>query len=156
MPAVLNGYLGAAAAYPPEVGIFRTAVGNWNFTDDTGAQAAYVIFQVTGNVYLYGIFGVCNALLDSGGAATISLGIAGSTVSLIPSTVATVIDAGETWQDNAGTANPAAVILLAHSFVVAAGTDIILTVATANLTAGDLNIYAFWMPLSLDGALVAV
>ena len=154
----LNGYRVSndAQSYTPDVGAWRRAIGNWNFTDDTGATGAYTIFTVTGNVYLYGIFGVCNTLLDSGGAATISLGIAGSAVSLIPSTVATVIDAGETWQDNAGTANPAAVILLAHSFVVAAGTDIILTVGGADLTAGNLDIYAFWLPLSNDGAVIGM
>jgi len=158
MTQTLNGHCvrNDAASYASDVGVFRTAIGNWNFTADTGAQAAYTIFTVTGNVYLYGIFGVCRALLDSGGAGTISLGIAGSAVSLIPSTVATVIDAGETWQDNAGTANPAPVILLAHSFSLAAGADIILTIGAADLTAGDLDIYAFWMPLSADGNVVAV
>jgi len=81
----LNGYRVAndAQSYTPDVGAWRRAIGNWNFTDDTGAQGVYTIFTVTGNVYLYGIFGVCNELLDSGGAATISLGIAGSAVSLI-------------------------------------------------------------------------
>jgi hypothetical protein len=154
----INGYRVAndAQSYTPDVGAWRRAIGNWNFTDDTGAQGAYPIFTVTGNVYLYGVFGVCNTLLDSGGAATVELGIVGNTAGLIAQTLATDIDAGETWQDATPDANPAAVILLAHSFTVAAGADIILTVATANLTAGNLDLYCFWLPLSNDGAVIGV
>lgn len=154
----INGYLVAndAQSYTPDVGAWRRAIGNWNFADDGGAAAAYTLFTVTGNVYLYGIFGVCRELLDSGGAGTVELGIAGNTAGLIAQTLATDIDAGETWQDATPDANPAAVILLAHSFSVAAGTDIILTIATAALTAGNLDVYCFWLPLSNDGSVIGL
>jgi outer membrane cobalamin receptor len=153
----LNGYgvRNDANSYTPDVGTWRLARGNYNFTDDTGAQAAYTIFTVTGNVYLYGIFGVCKTLLDSGGAATIELGIEGNTAALIAQTVATELDADEIWQDAAPTANPAAVILLAHSFTVANGADIILTIDTADLTAGEIDIYTWWLPLSTNGNVLA-
>ena len=153
----LNGYCvrNDLNSYASDVGTWRLARGNWNFTDDTGAQGAYTIFTVTGNVYLYGIFGVCKALLNSGGVAKIELGIPGNTASLIAQTTATDLDADEIWQDAAPTANPAAVILLAHSFTVANGADVIFTVSAADLTAGDLDIYTWWLPLSTNGHLVA-
>ena len=154
----LNGYRVAndAQSYTPDVGAWRRAIGNWNFTDDGGAAGAYTLFTVTGNVYLYGIFGVCRELLDSGGAATVEVGTAAVTAGLIAQTLATDIDAGETWQDAAPDANPAAVVLLAHSFSVAAGTDIILTIGGFALTAGNLDVYAFWLPLSNDGTVIGL
>ena len=95
--------------------------------------------------------------MDSGGAATIELGIGGNTAALIAQTTATDLDADETWQDAVPEANPGIIDLFGGSrqFVVANGTDVILTVATADLTAGDLDFHAFWMPLSVDGNCVA-
>jgi len=40
-------------------------------------------------------------------------------------------------------------------FVIAGGQDAILTIATADLTAGDIDFYALWRPLSADGNVVA-
>jgi hypothetical protein len=153
----LNGHCvrNDAASYAPDVGAWRRAIGNWNFTDDGGTQKAYTIFTVTGNVYLYGIFGVCKASL-TGASATVELGIAGSTAALIAKTTATNLLITTSWQDATPTANPAAVILLAHSFVVTAGADVILTIDTANVTAGEIDFYTFWLPLSNDGAIVAI
>jgi len=100
MPQTLNGHSqpNDLNSYAWNVGQWRTAVGNYNFTDDTGAQAAYTIFTVTGDVCVQ-IFGLCQILLDSGGAATIELGIAGNTAALIAQTTATDLDQYETWQD---------------------------------------------------------
>jgi hypothetical protein len=142
--------------YARTSGIHRTAIGNYNFTDDTGAQGPYTIFTVTGDVFMEGTVGVCKALLDSGGAATVELGIAGNTAALIVQTLATNIDTDETWQDATPTANPASVILLLHSYIIAGGADVIFTIRTADLTAGSINFYTRWAPLSLDGNVVAV
>ena len=45
----INGYRVAndAQSYTPDVGAWRRAIGNWNFTDDGGTQKAYTIFTVT-------------------------------------------------------------------------------------------------------------
>lgn len=153
----LNGYCvrNDAASYTYDVGQWRHAIGNYNFTDDTGAQAAYTIFTVTGDV-LVRVFGLCQVLLDSGGAATIELGIAGNTAALIAQTLATDLDADETWQDAVPEANPGDVATAFGSwFVVANGADIILTIGTADLTAGDLDFHALWLPLSANGNVVA-
>jgi len=133
---------------------WRTSVGNYNFTDDGGTQIARTIFTVTGDVFVQ-IFGLCQVLLDSGGAATIELGIAGNTAALIAQTTATDLDAYETWQDATPEANPGPVDLTARSFVIANGADIIFTIGTANLTAGDIDFVCRWFPISPGATVVA-
>ncbi len=156
MPQTLNGKAANndTDSYAWDVGVWRTCRGNYNFTDDTGAQAAYTIFTVTGDVYVQ-VFGLCQVLMDSGGAATIELGITGNTAALIAQTTATDLDAYETWQDAVPEPNPGAVPLDARGFVVANGADIILTVGAADLTAGDVDFICRWWPISTDGSVVA-
>ena len=144
-----------ADSYAVDVGQWRHAIGNYNFTDDAGAQGTFTIFTVTGDVILY-VFGLCQVLIDSGGAPTIELGISGNTAALIAQTVGKNLDAYETWDDATPVANPGDVsTALAAHFVIANGADVILTVATADLTAGDVDFHAFFMPLSTDGNVVA-
>ena len=157
MAQTLNGKYrpNDADSYAVDVGQWRHSIGNYNFTDDGGAQGAFTIYTVTGDVLMQ-VFGLCQVLLDSGGAATVELGIAGNTAALIAQTLATDVDAYETWQDNAPETNPGDVSTAFGSyFVVANGADVIFTVGTADLTAGDLDFHAFWRPLSTDGAVVA-
>lgn len=157
MGQILNGKYrpNDATSYAADVGQWRTAVGNYNFTDDTGAQAAYTIFTVTGDVFVQ-IVGLCQILLDSGGAATIELGITGNTAALIASTTATDLDAYETWQDAVPEANPGAIDLTARSFVIANGADVILTVGVADLTAGEIDFLCRWIPISSNGNITAI
>ena len=156
MPQILNGkaVTNDYNSYAWNVGVWRTAVSNYNFTDDTGAQAAYTVFTVTGDVVVQ-IFGLCQILMDSGGAATIELGIAGNTAALIAQTTATDLDAYETWQDATPEANPGAVSLDSRGFAIANGADIILTVGAADLTAGDVDFICRWWPISTNGNVVA-
>ena len=157
MAQTLNGKAkrNDAASYAVDVAQWRHAIGNYDFTVDTGAQAAYTIFTVTGDVMVQ-VFGLCQVALTSGGAPTIELGIAGNTAALIAQTAGLDLDQYETWQDAVPEANPGNVdAAMADYFVIANGADIILTVATADLTAGDVDFHALWLPLSLDGNLVA-
>jgi hypothetical protein len=127
----------------------------YSFAVDAGAQGALSMFTVTGTV-LVQVFGVCQAdLTTGGGAATVALGIAGNTAALIASTTATGIDQYQTWQDNATENNPGPVDLTARTFVITNGADIILTIATADLTAGIIDLYCFWTPLSAGATVVA-
>lgn len=146
-----------AASYAVDVGQFRHAIGNYDFTADTGAQATYTIFTITGDVALC-VVGLCQVTLTSAGAPTIELGIAGNTAALIAQTAGLDLDQYETWQDAVPEANPGAVDLFggARQFVVANGANAILTIATADLTAGNIDFHAFWLPLSTDGNVVAV
>ena len=158
MAQTLNGSYkpNYADSYAVDVGTYRHATGNYNFTDDTGAAAAYTIFTVTGDVLL-SIFGLCQVSCTSGGVAKIELGIVGNTAALIAQTTATELIQYEIWEDATPTiANPGLIDLFggARQFVVAAGVDIILTISAADLTAGDIDFHAFWMPLSADGNIV--
>ena len=156
MAQTLNGHYqpNDQESYAWNVGQERTIVGNYNFTDDAGAQGAFTIFTVTGDVYVQ-IFGLCQVLMDSDGAATIELGIAGNTASLIAQTTATDLDQYETWQDATPEANPGPVPLDARGFVIANGADVILTVGAADLTAGNCDFVCRWWPISTNGAMVA-
>jgi hypothetical protein len=138
-----------------DVAVLRKATGNYDFTVDTGAQGAYTIFAVTGDVYLQ-IAGLCETSLTSDGAATVELGIAGNTAALIAQTTATDLDQYETWQDATPEANPGAITLEIKSFFLANGEDIILTIAGADLTAGTIRFTCSWWPITASGRVVAV
>jgi len=130
------------------------ARGNWNFTDDTGATGAYTIFTVTGDVLIQ-TFGICNVSL-TGATATIQLGVSGDTAAFVALTTGTDLLADEVWIDATPTLtkeilDPAAI---PRTWIVANGQDVILTIATAALTAGDIDFYARWSPLSADGMVV--
>jgi hypothetical protein len=134
---------------------FYLVRGNYNFTDDTGAQAAYTIFTITGDVLLQ-VFGVCDVALTSGGAATIELGVSGNTAVLIAQSTATELILNEIWHDASPTTTVEALdIDGTRTFVVTGGQDAIFTIGTADLTAGDIDFYGFWTPLSADGNVVA-
>src|SRR3972149_189377 len=68
--------------------------------DDGGTLDGGVVFTVTG-VVLIKIIAVCTTLLDSDGAATLSLGISGDTAIFLPVETATQIDAGQLWVNDA-------------------------------------------------------
>ena len=153
----LNGYgvRNDLNSYTTDVGQLRHSIGNYNFTDDAGAQGTFTIFTVTGDVQIQ-VFGLCQVALTSGGAATIELGITGNTAALIAQTTATDLDQYETWDDATPVANPGDVsTAMAAYFVPTNGADVILTVGAADLTAGDIDFHAFWRPLSTDGNVVA-
>jgi hypothetical protein len=155
MAQTLNGKYkpNDADSYAVDVGQWRHAIGNYSFAVDTGAQAAYTIFTVTGDILLV-VFGLCQVSVT--GAGTIELGISGNTAALIAQATAADLIQYEVWEDATPTvANPAVVDAFGGSrqFTVANGADVIFTVAGANVTAGDIDFHAFWMPLSLDGAL---
>ena len=134
---------------------FRVEVGNYNFGDDAGSQGAFTIFTVTGDVLLQ-VFGICD-IAGAGATATIELGVSGDTAGFIAQATATDLIANEVWTDATPTLtkeilDPAAV---PRTWIVAAGQDVIFTIGTADLTAGDIDFYALWRPLSGDGLVVA-
>lgn len=120
-----------------------TAAGN-------GAIGALSLFTVTGDV-IASVFAVCGTSLDSGGVATIEVGISGNTAALIALTTATEIDAGEVWVDT----GPASIESLPADKILTNGTDIIQTIADATITAGVLTFYCIWSPLSSTGNITA-
>jgi len=123
----------------------------WTFVENlTGDQAAHTVFTVTGNV-LVSCFAVCDTSIV--GAGTMELGVTGNTAGLIAQIAnATTLDDGDVWVD-ADTA--VGVGSIPATKVLNDGNDIILTIGTADLTAGVVDIYCLWRPLS-SGSSVTV
>lgn len=128
---------------------------NYNFTADAGAQGAITIFTVTGDV-VQSIVGVCNTAL-TGATATVEVGVAGNTAVFIAQATASDLIANEIWHDATPTTTAEAVELFggAKTIINTASKNIIMTIATADLTAGDIDFYCAWRPLSPDGYVVA-
>lgn len=116
----------------------------WTFVEnETGNTGAHTLFTVTGNV-LVNVFGICDTNLA--GAATIEVGVAGNTAGLIAQVAdATDLDDGDIWVD----ATPAVgVEALPGAKILNDGADIILTIGSTDLTAGVVDFYCVWRPLS--------
>lgn len=126
--------------------------------DKDGTKAVLPLFRVTG-VVLVRIFGVCT--VDLVGAGTIEVGTAGNTASLIAQLAdATTLDAGEIWSAATTPLNVALLSTVLGPYIVAAGHNNTVTidekVATADITAGNLDYYCLWRPLSPDGDVEAI
>lgn len=116
--------------------------------DHDGTGDPFTIFNVTGAV-LVKVFGVCTTDL-AGATATVEVGVSGSTASLIAQTTATDIDENDIWHDATPDA-PIEAYSVATQNIIGNSQDIIGTVATANITAGVIDFYCIYQPLS-DGA----
>lgn len=123
----------------------------WTFvTATTGAVGAHTLFTVTGNV-LACVFGICDTSLT--GAATLEVGTANNTAALLAQIAnATTLDDGDVYVD-ADTA--AEVAALPSMKVINDGADIILTIGSTAVTAGVVDFYCLWRPLS-SGASIEV
>ena len=113
----------------------------------SGAVGTVAVGTVTGSVLITHMAVRCKTLL-AGATATVELGSANNTAALIAQTTATDIDADEFWRD----ATPEAEISPAIADA-AVGADLIITVGTAAVSAGVLEIVYFWIPMSDDGNL---
>jgi len=123
----------------------------WTFVEaETGDVATHTLFTVTGNV-LVSVFGICDT--NIAGAGTMEVGVAGNTAGLIAQIAdATDLDDGDIWVD----ATPGVgVEALPTVKVLNDGADIILTIGTTDLTAGVVDFYCLWRPLS-SGANITV
>src|SRR3990167_6411845 len=128
--------------------------------DDGGTLDGGVVYTVTGLVSIK-VIARCTTLLDSDGAATLSLGITGDTAIFMPVETATQIDADQLWVNDAANATyiivgeEAAAIDNVPEYLLN-GNDLILTIAgAANVTSGVIDFYALWKPISDDGSIVA-
>lgn len=132
----------------------RIAVGNWNFTDDGGTQKAYTIFTITGHVEVQGMFGIGNIAVV-GAAVIMEFGISGDTAEFLPQTAGNTIIADELWYDATPTTTYELIDLFAATRRwVLTGQDAILTLGTGDASAGDVNFYTLWRPLSANGLVV--
>lgn len=112
---------------------------------DLGAVGTVAVATVTGMVLITAGAIRCTTNLTSSGG-TLSLGATGNTDGIVESTTASDIDAGDIWQD----ATPEVRISPAIINLAVNG-SLFLTVGSADVTAGVLEIDFYWLPLSDDG-----
>ncbi len=109
----------------------------------TGAVGTTTLFTVTGTVAI-NVIGFCTT--DLTGSGTIEVGVAGNTAVLCDQQSATAIDNHEVWYDD---------VLAVGGNVYGTwhviNQDVIQTIASNTVTAGVLNYYCTYVPLS-DGA----
>lgn len=112
-----------------------------------GSQTTTVRFTVSG-VVKFRLFAVCGTDL-AGASATIAAGVTGNNTALIAATTATGIDTGHLWFSN----TPGFATAISNIAENITSKDINETIATANITGGQLTYYCLWTPVS-DGATV--
>lgn len=118
--------------------------------DHDGANDPFTIFDVTGT-NIVKVFGVCGTNLE-GASATLEIGTALSTAGLIAQTTATDIDANEVWVDASPDTSVEAFTGAVQNII---SQDIIGTVETANITAGEITFYCIYQPVSEDAKVTA-
>jgi hypothetical protein len=116
-----------------------------------GAVGTVALFTVTGMVVAK-VIGICG--VDLVGAATLEVGVTGSTALCLAQIAnATTLDVGEIYANN----TPATFVAVSDTVppenVVT--TSIFATVGATNITAGQVDFYCIWRPISDDGNLVA-
>lgn len=140
---------------PRDLGDRRLSIGNWVSTDGMSA-ASYTIYTVTGDVWGT-IFGVCDTSVTEDGSALaqLSLGIDTLPQVFIGDTDAGSLTANRIWIDATPTAVAELVNPYSYNAIITNGADIKFRVHSGTLTAGDIDFYFYWTPLSLDGAVTA-
>ena len=116
-----------------------------------GAVGNVPIFTVTGEVQILSLVPFCTVNLDST-TGTIALGVTSATTLFLAATTATAIDANEFWID-ATTPAPNGIALPAAFKDIVITDNIVGTVATAAITAGEVRFDVYYLPLSADGLL---
>lgn len=116
--------------------------------DYDGTGNPVTLFSVTGDVAI-NVFGICTVDLV-GASATVEFGVTSSTAALGNQQTATNVDQYDVYHD--------AVLAIGgqvagHAHITSE--DVILTVGTANITAGAIQFYCLWNPLSSDGKVTA-
>lgn len=116
----------------------------------TGATGGTTLFTVTGCVAVR-VFGVCGLTFE--GAATLEVGISGATAIVLAQIAdATDLATDEIYVDATPTTKVEA---LPAQLIIGNGQDIIQTIGSTAITAGQLTYYCLWNPLSTDGNVVA-
>jgi len=117
--------------------------------DESGTQNPYTLLTVTGLVEM-SVIARCSTNLA--GAATLELGTAATTAGILAQVAdATDIDAKDIWHDATVDASVELTSVVKRNLV---SDDVILTVGTADITAGVITFYVRWSPISDDGNVV--
>ena len=122
---------------------------NFDGTAGNGAVGTVLVYTVTGRVFIRFIVAVSNAAL-TGATATIALGSAGNPTGLIFTTTATDVSATNVWWSDTSPETGLTVVGV-PALGACASQNIIITVATADVTGGGLIFECLYTPLSDDG-----
>lgn len=114
------------------------------------------LFTVTGDVLMRVGASVDVAVTSTSGTTTLEVGVAGNTACLCVQDAVdnTAFDVGDSWSlITAADANGAQ---MADEYIlIGNGVTVILTGSVDDITAGDIDFYCEWIPLSSDGNVVA-
>ena len=136
----------------------RTVAKNIDLSADHGLSASPVTeFTVTGNVMCRAIGCVATSVASTGDDGEIALGVSDDTDVLIPKAIAngTSLVAGDVWFDTTSGTKAGGWPDDGSWVVIAEGADIIMTIATATIGAGNINVYVQWIPLSSGASIVS-
>lgn len=116
---------------------------------DKDVANTYKIFDVTGDVIVKLLWGICNTNLA--GAATLDVGVVGQTDAfMVQVNPATDLDDGDVWLANIDTSGATAVGAGKVNAVtyqwtpINDGANIIETTGTADITGGQIDYYCIW------------
>lgn len=123
--------------------IFRKVI-TFTGASGNGAVGTIAVATMTGAIVLNAAAAYCS--VDLVGSATIEVGVANDTASILPQATATALDAGMCWA-----ATPDEGVALAVNQAVAG--NVILTVGSAAVTAGSIEIFIEYTPLTSNGFL---
>lgn len=128
----------------------RISSKTWTFVEDeTGDTGAHTLATITGLVSVRLVAFVGTTVV---GAGTIEVGITGATATLLPQVAdATDLVAGRIWHDATVDAQIEDVSVLGTKHITTQ--NLLLTIGTTDLTAGEITFVCFWSPLSEDANL---
>lgn len=131
----------------------QITVAQYSFAVDGGAQGALDLFTAVGAVIITGFYAYVRTAVTSGGSATIKVGVTGSDAKFITVaegakasySLAAVLKPLPTIALSEGTPNTAVIALpLPHR--LADGEKVLMTIGTADLTAGVVDFVIETMP----------
>ena len=117
-----------------------------------GAIGALTLFNVTGQIKIVSLIPFCTLSLEETAATvTTLLGVVGDTNLFLDTTEPEDIDTGEFW-DATAQATIAGVAIPASLKDIVISANIIQTIVTSTISAGVMDFYLRWIPLSSDAA----
>jgi hypothetical protein len=138
------------------IDIFPDGKEVWRDIRKTGvvpkdAAAVTTLFTVTGDVIVR-LFGICREGCTTSDAITVEVGVSGATAVLLAQVAnAIALFTNEIWLDATPTLTLEAVPAgVSAGFIISNGQNIILT-PSGTFTAGIIDFYCSWKPLSVDG-----
>ena len=132
---------------------FTGAIAN-SHGDYDGTGNPYTLFTVTGDVILQAVWGIVNVSL-TGASATVQVGVTGNTAAILALETATELDDGGVFVSATQAVGVAPIANSGAMLALNDGLDIIETLATANVDAGQIDYYCIWAPVEKDASIVA-